>query len=284
MAVYAIGDLQGCYDEFRALLDLLAFDPGRDRLWLTGDLVNRGPASLATLRYVKSLATCVSVVLGNHDLHLLAAAAVPERALLRRGDTLAGILAAPDREELLGWLSLQPLLHRDARLGWSMVHAGLPPQWDLATAAACAAEVSAAMRSAPADFFRAMYGNQPDRWSADLRGDERLRFTVNSMTRLRIVDAEGRLLLKYKGGLDGMPRGAVPWFRAPRRRSAAERIVFGHWSALGYLASDAVVSLDSGCVWGGSLTALRLDAAAPPVQVACRGALEIGAPQDAVSD
>ena len=283
MAVYAIGDLQGCYDEFRSLLDLLEFDPRHDRVWLTGDLVNRGPGSLAALRYVKQLGSCASVVLGNHDLHLLAAAAVPERGL-RRGDTLDDVLAAPDREELLDWLSRQPLLHHDAVLGWTMVHAGLPPQWDLATATACAAEVAAAMRADPADFYRAMYGNKPDLWSDDLRGNDRLRFTVNSMTRLRVVDRDGRLLLKYKGGLDGAPREAVPWFRAPGRLSAAQRIVFGHWSALGYLDSDGVVSLDSGCVWGGALTAVRLDVTAPPVQLACRGALEIGAPQDAISD
>jgi bis(5'-nucleosyl)-tetraphosphatase (symmetrical) len=283
MAVYAIGDLQGCYDEFRTLLDLLAFDPAHDRVWLTGDLVNRGPGSLAALRYVKALGRCASVVLGNHDLHLLAAAAIPERGL-RRGDTLDEVLAAPDRDELLDWLSLQPLLHHDAGLGWTMVHAGLPPQWDLATATACATEVAVAMRTDPAGFYRAMYGNKPDCWSDDLQGDDRLRFTINSMTRLRVVDGDGRLLLKYKGGLDDVPRGAVPWFRAAGRRTAAERIVFGHWSALGYLDSHGVVSLDSGCVWGGALTAVRLDAAAPPVQLACRGALEIGAPQDAISD
>ena len=282
MAVYAIGDLQGCYDEFRALLDLLAFDPDRDRLWLTGDLVNRGPGSLATLRHVRSMDRCVSVVLGNHDLHLLAAAAVPERGL-KRGDTHEDILAAPDRDELLDWLGRRPLLHHDAGLRWTMVHAGLPPQWDLATAAACSAEVAAAMQAAPTDFYRSMYGNRPDRWSTTLHGDDRLRFAINSMTRLRVVDGDGRLLLKYKGGLDGMPPGAVPWFRAPGRRSAGERIVFGHWSALGYYAGDGVVSLDSGCVWGGALTALRLDVPAAPVQLACRGALDIGAPQESES-
>ncbi len=283
MAVYAIGDLQGCYDEFRTLLDLLAFDPASDRVWLTGDLVNRGPGSLAALRYVKALGQSASIVLGNHDLHLLAAAAIPERGL-RRGDTLDEVLAAPDRDELLDWLSQQPLLHHDRHLGCTMVHAGLPPQWDLTMATACAAEVSAAMRTAPADFYRAMYGNKPDRWSDDLQGNDRLRFTVNCMTRLRVVDHDGKLLLKYKGGLADAPPDAVPWFRAPGRRSAGERIVFGHWSALGYHAGDGVVSLDSGCVWGGALTAVRLDAPAPPVQLACRGAREIGAPQDAISD
>ncbi len=283
MAVYAIGDLQGCYDEFRALLDRLAFDPGRDRLWLTGDLVNRGPGSLATLRYVRSLGDAVASVLGNHDLHLLAVAAGEGRGL-RRGDTLAEILAAPDRDELLHWLERRPLLWHDAALGWTMVHAGLAPEWDLDTATRCAADVGAALVAAPGEFYAAMYGNEPDRWSDSLAGVERLRYTVNCMTRLRFVAADGRLLLKYKGGLAGAPDGAQPWFRAAARRTARDRIVFGHWSALGYYAGDGVVSLDSGCVWGGALTAQRLDAAADPVRLPCRGAPGIGAPEDAVGD
>ena len=282
MAVYAIGDLQGCCDEFRALLDRLRFEPARDRLWLTGDLVNRGPASLATLRAVRALGAAVSVVLGNHDLHLLAAALEPKR--LRRSDTLDEVLAAPDRDELLGWLTRLPLVHHDPALGWSMVHAGLPPDWDVATALACGAEVSAALAADPRGFFAAMYGDRPDRWSADLAGVDRLRFTVNCLTRLRFLTEDGRLLLQYKGPLDGAPAGARPWFRVPGRRSAGQRIVFGHWSALGYCESDGVVSLDTGCVWGGALTAIRLDRSGPPVQLACRGALEVGAPQDAVAD
>jgi bis(5'-nucleosyl)-tetraphosphatase (symmetrical) len=282
MAVYAIGDLQGCYDEFRALLDRLAFEPGHDRLWLTGDLVNRGPGSLAVLRHVRSLGGAVTVVLGNHDLHLLAAALDPKR--LRTSDTLAEVLAAPDRDELLDWLARLPLVHDDSALGWSMVHAGLPPEWDLATAAACAAEVRAALAADPRGFFAAMYGDRPDRWSDDLTGLDRLRFTVNCLTRLRFLTIDGRLLLKYKGPLAGAPPGAVPWFRAPGRRSAASRILFGHWSALGYCESDGVISLDTGCVWGGALTAVRLDASAPPVQVACHGAQDIGAPEDAAAD
>jgi bis(5'-nucleosyl)-tetraphosphatase (symmetrical) len=282
MAVYAIGDLQGCYDEFRALLDQLGFEPARDRLWLTGDLVNRGPASLATLRHVQSLGRAVSVVLGNHDLHLLAAALEPQ--CLRRSDTLDDVLRAPDREELLAWLRRLPLVHDDAVLGWSMVHAGLPPEWDIATAAARAAEVSAALVAEPREFFAAMYGDRPDRWSADLAGSDRLRFTVNCLTRLRILSADGRLLLSYKGPLEGAPAGSRPWFQVPGRRSAGARIVFGHWSALGYWDADGVVSLDTGCVWGGALTAVRLDATAPPVQVACRGARASGAAEDAAGD
>jgi len=282
MAVYAIGDLQGCYDEFRALLDQLRFEPARDRLWLTGDLVNRGPASLATLRYVRSLGAAVTVVLGNHDLHLLAAAADPK--WLRRSDTLDEVLAAPDRDELLAWLASRPLVHDDHALGWAMVHAGLPPEWDLATAAACGAEVSAALAADPRGFFGAMYGDQPDRWSAGLAPPERLRFTVNCLTRLRVLTEDGRLLLGYKGPLAGAPAGARPWFRVPGRRSAGARILFGHWSALGYCESDGVVSLDTGCVWGGALTAVRLDRAAAPLQLACRGALDLGDPEDAAAD
>jgi len=282
MAVYAIGDLQGCYDEFRALLDRLRFEPARDRLWLTGDLVNRGPQSLATLRAVRALDAVTSVVLGNHDLHLLAAAL--DRKRLRPSDTLDEILSAPDRDELLAWLASRPLVHQDRALGWAMVHAGLPPEWDLATAAACGQEVSAALRADAAGFFAAMYGDRPDRWSPGLQGDDRLRFAVNCLTRLRFLAADGRLLLKYKGPPDGAPPGARPWFQVPGRRSAGTRILFGHWSALGYLESDGVVSLDTGCVWGGALTAVRLDALAPPVQLSCRGARDIGAPDDAVAD
>jgi len=279
MAVYAIGDLQGCYDEFRVLLDQLEFEPRADRLWLTGDLVNRGPGSLEALRYVRSLGAAARTVLGNHDLHLLAVASDPGHRL-KRGDTLDPVLAAPDRDELLAWLGSQPLAISDPALGWSMVHAGLPPQWDMATALACGAEVETALRAAPREFFAAMYGDQPDRWSSELRGVNRLRFTVNCLTRLRLCAADGRLLLKFKGPPHEAPPGALPWFRVPGRRSAGERVLFGHWSALGYYDGEGVVSLDTGCVWGGSLTALRLDRPAPPVQVACRGTLRVGDPAD----
>jgi bis(5'-nucleosyl)-tetraphosphatase (symmetrical) len=283
MAVYAIGDLQGCYDEFRALLDRIAFDPVRDRLWLTGDLVNRGPGSLATLRFVHSLGDSVTVVLGNHDLHLLAVAAMPGKPP-RRGDTLEEILAASDRETLLDWLAARPLFHHDPALGCAMVHAGLPPEWDLAQAEAEAAAVRAALAKSPAEFFAAMYGDQPDRWSPGLEGMDRLRFAVNCLTRMRFVSADGRLLLKLKGPVANAPAGAVPWFRAAGRRSVGERIVFGHWSALGYHDGDGVWSLDTGCVWGGTLTAVRLDAPASPVHLGCRGALRIGAPEDWPAD
>src|SRR5712671_6643343 len=277
MAVYAIGDLQGCYDQLRRLLDTLEFEPGRDRLWLTGDLVNRGPGSLAALRYVRSLGAAATVVLGNHDLHLLALG-LQAQPRPRRSDTLDAVLAAPDREELLAWLAGRPLVHADIDLGWSMVHAGLAPQWNVATALACGREVEAALRAAPADFFAAMYGDRPDRWSAELAGYDRLRFTVNCLTRMRFCTADGRLLLALKGPIGAAPAEALPWFRVPGRESERERVVFGHWSALGFYDADGVVGLDTGCAWGGTLTAFRLDATAPPVQVACPVAAPLDLP------
>ena len=268
MAVYAIGDLQGCYEELRRLLDALKFEPARDRLWLTGDLVNRGPGSLQALRYVRSLGGAATVVLGNHDLHLLALAAEP-KPRPRKSDTLDQVLAAPDREELIAWLASHPLVHSDAALGWSMIHAGLPPQWTIETALAGGREVEAALKQSPREFFEAMYGDEPDRWDEDLAGEDRLRFTVNCLTRMRFCTADGRLLLELKGPLGKAPAEALPWFRVPGRRSAGQRVAFGHWSALGFYQGEGVVGLDSGCAWGGSLTAFRLDATAPPVQVDC---------------
>ncbi len=270
MAIYAVGDIQGCCDEFEALLAHLRFDPDRDRLWLTGDLVNRGPRSLDVLRRVKGLGAAAITVLGNHDLHLLAAALAPGEPL-KPDDTLGPIFTAPDRDELLIWLRSLPLLHHDATLGYTMIHAGLPPQWDLATARACAAELEQALRDDARclELFTHMYGDRPNRWSEDLRGVERLRFITNCFTRLRFCRADGRLELKFKGKVDSAPAGIVPWFRAPRRRSRDLRIVCGHWSALGYHDGDGVLSIDTGCVWGGKLCAVRLDRDAEPVFVPC---------------
>ncbi len=258
MATFAVGDVQGCHDELRRLLERMDFDAAEDRLWFTGDLVNRGPRSLATLRFVKSLGERAVCVLGNHDLHLLAVAAgTAER---RRSDTLDEVLAAPDRDELLDWLRQRPLLHHDAGLGYTLVHAGLPPQWDLAQASACARELETALRGETAvEFFRHMYGNEPRRWSADLRGAERLRFIVNCFTRLRYCSAEGELDLKAKGAPGSQPAGYLPWYAVPGRRSAGLHILFGHWSTLGEVEGHEVYNLDTGCVWGGRLTALRLD-------------------------
>ena len=275
MALYAIGDLQGCHAEFMALLERLKFDPRRDRLWLTGDLVNRGPASLAALRAVKSLGRAVTVVLGNHDLHLLAMAFAP-KTVKRREPELQAVLDAPDAAELLDWLAARPLLHRDDALGWTLIHAGLPPQWTLTQAESCAREVEKALRDDVAAMLEEMYGDEPDRWSASLKGAARLRFTVNCLTRLRFVDHKGRLVLSYKGTIADAPAGAMPWFRHPERATKDDALVFGHWSALGYLAEPGLRCLDTGCVWGGALTALRLDEDGAPVRLPCRGGRSAG--------
>lgn len=275
MALYAIGDLQGCHAEFMALLERLKFDPRRDRLWLTGDLVNRGPASLAALRAVKSLGRAVTVVLGNHDLHLLAMAFAP-KTVKRREPELEAVLDAPDAAELLDWLAARPLLHRDDALGWTLIHAGLPPQWTLTQAESCAREVEKALRDDVAAMLEEMYGDEPDRWSASLKGAARLRFTVNCLTRLRFVDRKGRLVLSYKGTIADAPAGAMPWFRHPERATKDDAFVFGHWSALGYLAEPGLRCLDTGCVWGGALTALRLDEDGAPVRLPCRGGRSAG--------
>ena len=267
MAVWAIGDLQGCLVELETLLERIGFAPGRDQLWFVGDLVNRGPASLESLRFVAGLGDDARVVLGNHDLHLLAVAR--GGAKLRGGDrSLQAILDAPDRERLLDWLQSRALLHHDDSIGWTMVHAALPPQWDIALARRCAAELESALRGEHSGrLFASMYGNQPDRWRDDLDGDDRLRFITNALTRLRVCDASGRLMLEFKGPLEEMPAGAIPWFRAPGRRWAGARVVCGHWSARGYVDENGVLGLDTGCVWGGTLTAQRLDLASGPVAV-----------------
>lgn len=270
MALYAIGDLQGCHAEFMALLERLRFDPARDRLWLTGDLVNRGPASLAVLRTVCSLGESATVVLGNHDLHLLAMAWAPQ-FVRRREPELQAVLDAPDAGLLLAWLAARPLMHRDDVLGWTLIHAGLPPQWSLAQAEICAREVEVALRERPAELLADMYGDQPECWSSALAGSDRLRFAVNCLTRLRYVDADGRLLLRLKGPVSEAPSGALPWFRHPARATSADRILFGHWSALGYLAEPGLRCLDAGCVWGGALCALRLDREEEPLLLPCPG-------------
>lgn len=268
MAVYAIGDIQGCCDEFEQLLTVISFDPTRDRLWLTGDLVNRGPRSLATLRLVKSLGDAAITVLGNHDLHLLALALDPQ-AKRKSKDTLDEILNAPDRDELLHWLRHQPMLHHDAKLGRTLIHAGLPPQWDLPLAQACAHELETALRDLPRarELFQNMYGDEPDQWQDDLHGFARLRFITNCLTRLRVCTASGRLKLKVKGVPDKLDADLYPWFRTPKRRTRDNRIVCGHWSALGFHNADNVLALDTGCVWGGTLCAVRLDRDAEPVHV-----------------
>jgi bis(5'-nucleosyl)-tetraphosphatase (symmetrical) len=262
MATYAIGDLQGCFDDLQRLLAHIRFDARRDFLWLTGDLVNRGPGSLPCLRFVRELGERAVTVLGNHDLSLLATAA-GFRAL-RADDTLNEILEAPDREELLHWLRHRPLLHTDHALGYTLVHAGLPPQWSIDDAAAYAGEVQAVLQSERhLELLANMYGNRPDCWSDTLEGFERWRFIINCFTRLRFCSPAGRLDLTVKGGPGSQPAGLLPWFQAPERRSRESRIVFGHWSTLGCVREQNVYSLDTGCVWGGRLTAMRLDADDP---------------------
>lgn len=258
MAVYAIGDIQGCYDELRALLERLAFKADRDRLWFVGDLVNRGPKSLEVLRFVRDLDGNAITVLGNHDLHLLATAAGSRRQ--NPLDTFDKVLAAPDREVLVDWLRQRPLLHQDADSAFVLIHAGLAPQWDIPQAKSCAAEVEATLRAdGYRAFLAAMYGDRPDLWRDDLRGIDRLRFSLNCFTRLRLCDRDGRLHLREKGGPWGRSDALVPWFDAPGRASAGTDIVFGHWSMLGRHQAPGIYALDSGCVWGGALTALRLD-------------------------
>lgn len=264
MAVYAVGDLQGCLEPLQRLLDRLRFDPAADRLWLVGDLVNRGPHSLETLRFVRDLGEAAVCVLGNHDLHLLAVAA--SGRTLKPRDTLRPVIEAPDAGELLDWLRHRPLLHHDAAIGWTMVHAGLPPQWDLAQAQAYAAEVEAELRSPRhGRLFASMYGDKPALWSAELSGMERLRYALNALTRIRYVDAAGALDFACKTAPDQAPPELTPWFRVAGRLSRDTRIVFGHWSTLGLIREADLLALDTGCLWGGHLTAARLDA--PDTQI-----------------
>jgi bis(5'-nucleosyl)-tetraphosphatase (symmetrical) len=270
---YAVGDVQGCDDELRALLGLLKFSADRDRLWFVGDLVNRGPGSLATLRRVRALADNAVVVLGNHDLHLLAVAHGSQRR--RRSDTLDEVLAAPDRDALLEWLAGRSLAHAEA--GDLMVHAGVVPQWTVALTLQLAGEIEAALRRDPRTLFDHMYGNEPDLWSDALAGMDRLRFAINVLTRLRVCTLEGRVDLGMKGEPPPPPSPLRPWFEIPGRKSLDARIIFGHWSALGLTLAPGIAGLDSGCVWGGALTALDLDTDRPPFSVPCSGHQRPGA-------
>jgi bis(5'-nucleosyl)-tetraphosphatase (symmetrical) len=269
MSIYAVGDIQGCYDDLLRLLDKIGFDADRDRLWCTGDLVNRGPKSLETLRFIKQLGEGAVTVLGNHDLHLLAVA-LTGRVKRRPTDTLDAVLRAPDRDELLDWLRRRPLLYYDPELDYVLVHAGLAPQWDLDTARALAAEVEAALRGpAHREFLADMYGDSPARWSETLTGIERLRFAVNCLTRMRYCDASGKLDFSAKGAPGSQPQKLLPWFEVPRRANAGIRILFGHWSTLGPFNAHNVYALDGGCLWGGQLVARRLDGGGRWICVNC---------------
>ncbi len=268
MARYAIGDIQGCCDELQALLERCRYSADRDELWFVGDLVNRGPQSLKTLRFVRSLGAGATVVLGNHDLHLLALAFGSGRKA-KDGDTLDEVLDAPDRDQLLEWLLGRPMAVFDEPRGDFLVHAGLAPDWTPRTAAKLAREVEAVLRDDARTLFDGMYGNKPDRWSDGLRGMDRLRFVINAFTRMRYCRADGTVDLKFKNSPGEQPEDLYPWFDAPDRKSAGVRVVCGHWSTLGYQRRRDLLALDTGCVWGGALTAVNLDVDEPPVQLAC---------------
>ena len=256
MATYAVGDVQGCYVEFQRLLEQMRFDPAQDRLWLVGDLVNRGPGSLEVLRLIRSLGDSAITVLGNHDLHLLAVA--EGAAELHRSDTLDEVLNAPDRDELLAWLRRQRMLY--AEDGYLLVHAGLLPQWGVAQATGLAHEVEAALRGRDyATFLARMYGNTPHEWDDDLTGYKRLRVITNAFTRMRICTLQGEMEFKFKGEVEKIPAGYVPWFDVPERASREATVIFGHWSALGLKLTPNIIALDTGCLWGGPMSAIRLE-------------------------
>lgn len=253
---YLIGDVQGCDEALGKLLAEIGFSPSRDRVVLLGDLVNRGPSSLATLRRLAGLGAAATCLLGNHDLHLLAVAqGARER---QRGDTLGDVLDAPDCERWIAWLRAQPLAHVEA--GWLCVHAGVAPQWTGLQSLALAAEVQAELRGPGlADFLHRMYGNQPDRWRDDLQGSARWRLVVNVLTRIRFCQPDGQMDFKTKEGAGAAPPGFMPWFEVPGRLTIDEPIAFGHWSTLGLISRPTLLALDTGCVWGGALTAVRVD-------------------------
>lgn len=261
MGTYAIGDLQGCYQELVDLLDKINFDEKNDQLWFTGDIVNRGPGSLEALRLVKKLDAVM--VLGNHDLHLLAIDA--GKAKQHKKDTLKAVLDAPDKDELLSWLKKQPLLYCDRKTGYTMVHAGLPPQWSVSQAITYSTEIEEILQGeSAAEFLANMYGDQPDIWSEDLNAWERLRFITNCFTRLRYCDAKGRVSMVEKGPPGSQNQSLIPWYQVEGRKSEGETVIFGHWATIRLgvkqdFRSARVYALDTGCIWGGKLTALRLE-------------------------
>jgi len=265
MAVYAIGDVQGCYDQLRQLLDKIEFDQEKDKLWFAGDLVNRGPDSLKVLRFVKGLGNRARCVLGNHDLHLLAMS----ESIDKHKDpnhTLDQVLNAPDRDEILHWLRHRPLMHHSKKRNISMVHAGLPPQWDIPTAMSCAKELESVLQGdSYREYLQHMYGNLPDRWDPTLEGMDRLRFITNSFTRLRYCTPDGSISLKESCAPGNQGQTLIPWYKTPGRASMGEPILFGHWSTLGFGLHSHAWSLDSGCLWGGTLTALRIRKRKEPI-------------------
>jgi len=266
MAIYAIGDVQGCYDNLTRLLDAISFNEHSDQLWFVGDLVNRGPTSLETLRFIKSLGTSAITVLGNHDLHLLAASCLPASSNTK--SALNQVLTAPDRDELIDWLRHRPLFHHDEN--FCMLHAGIPPQWDFDQTQKMAHLVENELQGKNyKSLLKAMYGDKPDFWSPLLRGKSRLRFIINCFTRMRYCDADGRLDLNYSGPPGSQPAHLMPWFTVPNRKSTPMKIVFGHWSSLGYYEGENCYAIDTGCLWGGQLTALRLGEPVQRFSVCC---------------
>jgi len=267
MAIFVVGDLQGCCDPFARLLDQTGFDPAQDQLWLVGDLINRGPDSLGTLRRVIALGDAATVVLGNHDLHLLGAASGARK--LRGDDTLSAILDAPDAAELIDWIRTRKIAHHSGE--FIMVHAGVVPDWNASDIMLRAAEVEQALRAPDwQEFMRHMYGNSPHRWKDKLEGWPRLRMLVNIFTRLRFCTTQGELDFESKDSAANAPPGMLPWFDIPGRRSADHTLVFGHWSTLGLVMRENLLATDTGCVWGGKLTAIRLPERAL-FQVDCPG-------------
>jgi bis(5'-nucleosyl)-tetraphosphatase (symmetrical) len=273
--IYLLGDLQGCGDPLARLLDEVAFSPSRDHLYVLGDLVNRGPDSLGVLRRLKALGAAATCLLGNHDLHLLGVAHGVRK--LHKGDTVSDILEARDRDGWLHWLR-----HRRMAVqahGWLMVHAGVVPQWDAAQTLALAAEVETLLQGPDlADFLPLMYGKQPERWRDDLRGAERWRCAINSLTRLRFCQRDGTMDFEAKDGAADAPAGLMPWFEVPGRRTEGTPVAFGHWSTLGLINRDDLLALDTGCVWGGHLTAVRLiDNGREVIQIPCERSQRPGA-------
>lgn len=264
MAVYAIGDVQGCHDELCRLLEKVNFDTSADTLWFCGDLVNRGGQSLAVLRLLRSFGERAIVVLGNHDLSLLAIAERHSAEQEKVNPDLREVLFAPDRNELLDWLRTRPLLHVDRNLGFLLVHAGLAPRWNVEQAEHAAREVELCLRGDGAShLLKAMFGNKPDQWSPRLQGLDRLRATINVLTRMRYCDVRGRIAYNEKGAPGSQKPGLYPWFEVPGKNARDLRIVCGHWSTLGRFAGMGVYAIDGGCVWGGELIALRLDGEQP---------------------
>lgn len=259
MPDYAIGDVQGCYDPLQRLLELINFDERSDRLWFVGDLVNRGPQSLSVLRFIKNLPIAAPITLGNHDLHLLGKL-FGSHSKINHDDTLHEVLTASDGEELGHWLRKQSILYHDETLNVVMCHAGIAPAWDFLQAKACARELEEVLAG---EYFRSyldeMYGNEPDHWSDELTGIARLRLITNYFSRMRFCDKQGRLVLSYKGTLKDAPANLVPWYAVPGRKQIKADIVFGHWAALeGKCPDPTIYAIDTGCLWGGHLTALRL--------------------------